>query len=200
MRTKTNVEAARANFRALYALATPDEIASGRAWYDSARETIVQWANASGRSVANVAALVAVLSPQCDWERNLAAAFALLNGDTVGAGPLPTSVEKARRVLDENLTDTRAVMPTGNKVAAFAANLAGDNDAVTIDTHMVEASRNSPDAIASFPKDAAYAQLAFAVKLAADEVAESPAALQAIVWVVWKRLHPAGRKRAHRRA
>jgi hypothetical protein len=189
----------RRHFVDLYNQASPEDKAAGQAWYATAQETAALWAVASGRSLENIAALIAVLSPQCDWDRNLAAAFALLNDEAVGQGPLPVNVDKARRVLAENLTDTRIVMPSGNKVAAFAANIAGDMDAVTIDTHMTEAAHCSIDA-RPFPKDAAYQVYADAIRLAADEAADSPAMLQAVVWIVWKRLHAPGAKRTHRRS
>lgn len=189
----------RRNYVALFHKAIAEDIRDGRAWYAEANATATAWANASGRSVANVATLIAVLSPQCDWDRNLAAAFALLNGETPGAGPLPSSVVKAQRVLDEGIEDTRVVMPTGNKVAAFARNIAGDTDAVTVDTHMTEAAFCSPDR-RPFPKDAAYRVLADAIRLAADECAEEPAVFQAIVWHVWKRAYAPAAKRNHRRS
>ena len=189
------IDTFRASYVALYHEATPEDVAYGRDWYAAARRQVAEWAVLAERPVANIAALVAVLSPQCPWPANLAIAEELLmHGEARTHGALPVNVDKALRVLHENLTDTRVVMPTGNKVANFAANLAGDDSAVTVDSHMTQAAWNDPT-VEAFPRRNEYDAYALAVRLAADETGEAPACLQAIVWVVWKRLHVSGRKR-----
>ena len=198
MADKFPVDRFRENFVSHYHEASPAELAAGRSWYPDAHAKVATWATFAERSERNVAALVAVLSPQCPWDRNLQIAEDILcNGYSNTFGALPVNVLKAERVLAENVENTRDVMPTGRKVENFARNLSGDYNAVTVDTHMVQAAWNDVTVPAGpyFKRPIAYDAIANAVRLCADEVGETPAAFQAIVWTVWKRLHASGVKR-----
>lgn len=186
------------NVTELYRRVTPEDVAAGGFWYQRAESQIRQWAEWSGKSPETVAAMVAALSPQCEWGQNLKAAEQLLmNGEITTHGPLQANILKAKRILAEDITDTRKVFVAGPKVYNFSLNLAGDHTGVTVDTHMVQAIHADPY-WRGIPKPNIYNVYATAVTAAADDLAIAPAVLQAILWHTWKRLHPSGVKRAAR--
>lgn len=190
----------RENLLALHAQVTQADIDAGAFWYQTAEKTIREWAGYAEKAPEVIAAMVAVLSPQCEWGQNLKAAEQLLmHGDITTHGPLHVSIDKAKRVLAEDITNTRNVMPTGSKVYNFSLNLAGDLSGVTIDTHMVQACHADP-LYYLYPKPAGYEVYATAITLVADELAIAPAILQAILWHTWKRIHPTAPKRVARTA
>jgi hypothetical protein len=102
---------------------------------------------------------------------------------------LNANLDKARRIRNGRLTDTREVFKSGPKVAAFSRNLAGDYSAVTVDTHATQAALNDVTVTVGLnaPKYAAFAEAYNRASLVLDV---EPATFQAIVWHTWKRLYP----------
>lgn len=187
-----------ANLLRLYHAADGADIIDGRLWYPRAHAVICEWAHEHSRSIANVAAVVSALSPQCQWERNLIVAGDLLAGraPTVG-GPLQTNIRKAVSLLDSRGHDIGAVFKSAPKVASFACNLAGDYDVVTVDTHAAQALRNdvlSTDRL-TIPL---YSAMSVCYRVAASHVGRLPAEFQAICWLAWKRRYPTRDKIARR--
>mgnify|MGYP001567439355 CR=1 FL=1 len=79
-------------------------------------------------------------------------------------------------------------------MSAFAANLKGDLGKVTIDTHAGQAAWLSPILEGKWsPRQ--YECLAEVYVELAREVGYKPAEVQAVVWVVWKRLYSPSEKR-----
>ncbi len=188
------------NILSVYRQATTDEVARGVQWYPLAHGIICDWASAYGRSIANVAAVVAALSPQCRWERNLVIAADVLAGNppSIG-GTLTRSLRTAERIRDEHAWDTPPYYKEGCKVRSFAANLAGDYDTVTVDTHGAQIAAGSPTSNLRVDTWKRYLPVANAYTSAASIVGLQAAELQAITWLVWKRLYPQGRKNHLRR-
>lgn len=172
----------------------------GLEWYPTAHQIVCEWSSAYERSIANVACVIASISPQCDWPRNLIIADETLQGHNVPSigGALPANLRKAQRVRDERLSSLLDVFPGGPKVNSFSTNLAGDYSVVTVDAHALQAALNDVTSTRTL-KWAAYAVVSSAYVQAAQRLGIQPAHLQAIVWVTWKRLNPAASKRNAKR-
>ena len=54
------------NITSVYRLATSQEHANGLTWYPRAHRIVCEWAETFERPIANVACIIAALSPQCD--------------------------------------------------------------------------------------------------------------------------------------
>ena len=178
---------------------TPDDYQLGLAWYPNAHRIVCEWADHYERSIANVASIVAALSPQCSWERNLIAADDVLAGNPVSiGGVLGANIAKAERIYHDRASDITTYFPHGPKVASFAANLAGDWHFVTVDGHALQAALADVTSTRTL-RWSAYAAIAGAYQSAAWSVGIQPAHFQAILWHTWKRLNPPVVKRAVRR-
>lgn len=189
-----------ANIGHVLSLATDSERIDGANWYPSAHAIVVEWAEFHGRSIANVACIVAALSPQMEWSRNLIIAEDVLRGlsPSIG-GSILSFVRIAERIRDERATDTEHYFKQGCKVRSFAANLAGNWDIVTVDTHGAQIAAGSPLANVRVDTWKRYEPVARAYVEASTRARLEPATLQATVWLTWKRLYPADRKRVIRR-
>lgn len=188
------------NIAHVYSLATDSERLDGAAWYPNAHSIVVEWADFYGRSIANVACIVAALSPQVEWSRNLIIAEDILRGwqPSIG-GSILRFVRTAERIRDERATDTEHYFAQGCKVRSFAANLAGNWQIVTVDTHGAQIAAGDPAANLRVDTWKRYEPVARAYVDAATRIRIEPATLQATVWLAWKRLYPASRKRNIRR-
>jgi hypothetical protein len=164
----------------LFALTTESERGAGEAWYWRATDTIDALAAEFGHDRATVAAVVAVLSPQTPWDRNIRGARLILDAHASGddwrscasASVYNANVRKAFRVLDGDSSALR-----GPKVEAFAANLRGDLDYVTLDVWAIRAAIRAD--LPGRHRDA----IARGYRLAAARAGISPAEFQAIIWV-----------------
>lgn len=162
----------------------------GRAWYPNAHQIVVDWADTYGYSIATVACVIAAISPQCDWTRNMIIADDLLAGrpPSIG-GAINVNVRKAERIRDDRAVSTLEYFPQGPKVCAFACNLAGDYSIVTIDTHALQAGLDDVESNYRL-KWQPYSAFALAYVAAATKVSVEPAVFQSIIWHIWKRLYP----------
>lgn len=173
--------------------------ASGLLWYPKAQAIVRGWADTYGYSIATTASVIAAISPQCGWAQNLIIADDILAGraPSIG-GALLANVRKAQIIRDGRLSNTLATFPHGPKVASFAANLAGDDYRVTVDTHGAQAALDNVKATV-WLKWTPYAVFAECYARAAKHLKIAPAHFQAIIWHVWKREHPPAVKRNRRR-
>jgi len=188
------------NLRQLYRRhATVADRDTGLMWYPKAHRIVCDWAHTYDRSITNVACVIAAVSPQIDWPRNLIVADDILAGRSPSVGGcLPANVCKAERVRDERVSTLLDIFPHGPKVNHFARNLAGDFSVVTVDSHGLQAALDDVLSIRTL-RWSAYTAVASAYIRAAAQLALQPADLQAIIWVTWKRLHPTAQKRQSRR-
>ena len=158
-----------------YESAGPSVESAGLSWYESAAATCNDLAARYNLEPVQVTGIVAALSPQCQWQRNLALAEAVCEHGTTGGQTLP-NVRKA-----EAIYDGAAPLDVlgGPKVRAFYRALTGDHSAAVVDTWMLQAvgwHRSGASA-------AQYARIAGALEDAAATVGVDVARLQAIVWV-----------------
>lgn len=114
-----------------YELANADQVQAGAGWYDHGNKVVADLARKGRISKDRAAVVIAHLSPQTTWNRNVAGAYGLV---THGVAPhcIQANVKRAQAALtasDPWLTFT----PTAPKTKRFARNLLGAVDVVTVD-------------------------------------------------------------------
>lgn len=173
--------------RKWYERATAEQIAAGEDWYPAARKWCVGRARKHGYTLAQVAGVVAALSPMRDWkgnktvaERALAAHKAGLHHNDVKLSFGPNN-EKAWRILDgEQSLDVLG----GRKVRAFYRNIMGEHEHVTVDRWAWRVCTD--DEYTGVPTDRHYDVMQRAYKNAAERLNTEPATVQAVTWVAIK--------------
>jgi hypothetical protein len=157
--------------------ASPETIAAGRAWYPNARHTVATLAMVHNVTPQQSALVVASLSPRVHWSRNVRMADSFLRNGT--ANGLGTSAIRASKALEGGLdTINPASAP---KVYAFALNLLGDDQAVTVDMWMLAAA-GLPGNL-KLTSANRYNTLADIITRLARRNDLTPAETQAIIWV-----------------
>ena len=195
--TATNI----ANIKAVHQLATTVEIAEGMAWYPTAQTIARELSSRYGVHEAEAAGVIAALSPRNRWERNVRDAEALIAA-YVAAGAeqamltkvctFTNNKAKAVKILEAGvLTDADVLdILSGPKLREFYSCIRGIAD-VCIDGHAFCIWNGGRTSLADVPSigvklrreiKADYAQ-------AAKDLGLTAAALQAITWVAWRRLH-----------
>ena len=162
------------------ARATDAEYFEGFHWYDDGRAFCRDLALEFEAPLEVVANVVAALSPRNRWEQNKADARAFVQAYR-WYEEVPPSACTFRSNRDAAWRALDGAPISGRKVTSFAANLAGDNDAVTVDTWAVRAATNG--ALSLVPNDTVYHEVARAYRAVAAEVGLTPCQVQAIVWV-----------------
>ena len=159
---------------------------AGRAWYAVARREAESIATANACGVHEVAAVIAQLSPRTQWARNVQGARDLFaTGEAPGM--IGANVARARKAIG-----AKAPLATvnGPKVSAFARNILGDQNVVTLDVWAMRvayagrAAYGGDDHAKVLSRVGVYAAVAHAYTVAAGIVGESPADMQAITWIV----------------
>lgn len=165
--------------------ASPHDIEEGATWYAEAHALASDLAPAisqDGGGIERAAEVIAALSPRTIWARNAAGAYSLMVHDMALPGLLSDNVARARRILDgERLADIVSKAP---KIQAFARNIAGDTEAVTIDVHMAYAMGIDEKTL---DRVGCYEAASEAVRAAAVARGVEPSTMQATVWVVARR-------------
>lgn len=169
------------NILAVWDRATPAVREAGATWYGEAREAALTLAAQSGRSLDCAAAVIAHMSPRTTWARNVAGAAAvLLTGEAPGC--IGANVARALAAVE---SDDPLSTINGPKTRAFAANILGDTDAVTVDVwalRIATGTHTADEKILS--RKGGYATVAAAYREAAALVGVSPATMQAATWIV----------------
>lgn len=193
-----------------YNHSTDEHKAAGAQWYPSAREFIKNIADKTNRDPNRAAAIMAAMSPQEEWERNIQnGTNFMLNYDPANPGAWHQNPNKPTQGtgtpgLGDNINRAIAVhhahpdqiyqaLGNGPKVQNFYRNLSGDDDSVTVDGHMAKAIMGEGGQLADYgnamkalsPKDS-YNQMSDAVKKAAAETGISPSQMQATVWLKYQ--------------
>lgn len=168
-----------ARILAAWGQATPAIREEGAQWYGEARTVAATLAAQAGTTLDTAAAVIAHLSPRTPWARNVAgAASLLLTGEAPGC--IRANVVRARRALD-------AADPVGTiqgpKTRAFAANILGDTDAVTVDVWALRVATGSDDQ-KILARKGGYEKIAAAYRSAARVAGVTPATMQATTWIV----------------
>lgn len=180
------------NILSVYHRAGRGEIDAGLRWYLSANEEAERISKTFKRSLIEVSAVIAVLSPGLRWERNVGAAervIAKLPLDGLGVRWYD-GVRKAERILQG---EPCGLVVKGNKVNAFWDNIAFPYTTrkVCVDGHAYaiwSSDRTSLDEVPSISDDL-YLRIEDDYIRAASVVGVRPLQLQAITWTTWRRLH-----------
>lgn len=173
-----NVNRMHVTLRRAYLATTDEQRAAGLDWYPNALEFAEQVALAGALPVPNVVAAIAHLSPRVRWERNKAMLLELVvTGDTSG---LRGNIERAREALRSS--DPLGTLK-GRKVQAFARNILGEGEPVTVDRWAARLADPSLDVTRHGLSRMQYEQIERAYQQAARIHNLTPAQLQAILWV-----------------
>lgn len=179
------------NILAFYAEATPAERAEGMAWYTTALEAAQNIAARTGLSVEVVVAVIAVLSPQKEWNENLAWAAEVCEAHVAGLSlprrGLGNSLRRAAIALSGDLSDVdRAV--GSPKVREFYRSILGRPSAACVDRHALRIVAGDPLSTPPAMTDARYRLAADAYREAGRELGVAARHVQAVTWGVCKRM------------
>jgi hypothetical protein len=185
------------NILRVYHQAGPGELDAGLRWYTQAHDEAFRLHCGTGRKISlpKVCGVIAAVSPGLRWERNVAVAERILSGQGLeGLGVRwYLGVRKAEQILRVSASMEIPHILHGNKTVCFYDNLAFglQSTRVTIDGHawaIRQGIRVSLDLTPSI-SDTQYRQAEEDYRSAAAEVCIAPLQLQAVTWVVWRRLH-----------
>jgi hypothetical protein len=186
----------------VYQLANAGERYYGARWYPDAfkvAQTLGQEFNLSAYTVAGV---IASLSPRNKWERNITDAANLIRAYTAGGEDAATQCKvctfnsgkhKAIRILEENPTSCATIRDIlkGPKLTEFYNCITGSLTDVCIDGHAYSVWLGDRVTLANVPKIGVKlrAQIKEDYRSAALHLGITPATIQAITWLTWRRLH-----------
>ena len=192
------------NILTIYKMAKPEEKRDGITWYAEAEAICKRMAIKHGIPLRVVVGVAASLSPNNKWERNVSNADdligAFLNGediDSVKVSTYHTMKRKAWSILEQMPDHDKIIsILNGQKIVSFYRNIMGD-DTCTVDGHArniyygerlgltddrTNIGKKEYRTISQAYVDAAKRTRANGRALKAFE-------LQAITWVVWRRIH-----------
>ena len=189
-----------------YYQANPDDIAQGLDWYPSAHRTALALSGPFACGVITSAGVIAALSPNNKWERNLIDTQRLLDtfktDGAYAASQLKVSTfdnNKAKALailkMQSPTVDDVATVLNGLKTSAFYRCILGDTQTVCVDGHAysiwighrittTKTPKISPRLYNQITND--YQAAARIVSTTSQPVA--PAELQAITWLTHKRI------------
>lgn len=191
-----------AHILAVFFLANDQETIAGASWYPAANEAAARMASRYGCSLQTAAGVIAALSPNNKWERNLRDADSLIGafclGTTADAEAVKVSAFGRNKIKALNIlagADPLAVLG-GLKVRAFYSCIMGDAEAVCIDGHAFSIWQGQYIPTTKTPTISAklYAAIAADYARAAETIngiigaSYTAAQVQAITWTVWQRI------------
>lgn len=152
---------------------TPSQWEQASRWYDQAQIAAYDVANRANTTMEVGACIISAFSPRVSWARNIILAQLFAEGkDTPG---LALSRDNAVRSLSEGFDALK-----GAKTNAFARAIAGDEDAVVIDSWMCKAAGIGRD----YPSAVQYRHISEAVTILARRNSVSPRTMQALIWII----------------
>lgn len=193
------------NINKIYKLATPEEVRDGVVWYAQAQALAKRIALDTDVPLHIAVGVMAALSPNNRWERNVMDAETLirayLDGDAIESFKVScynAMKAKAWRIMDEMPATDDEVLTilNGQKIKSFFSNIMG-HDTCTIDGHALNIARGKREGLTTDKTTIGkklYAELQGAYGRAAKKATVNGRPLkafemQAITWVVWKRIH-----------
>ena len=188
------------NILKVYRRATPEDVANGLEWYDRAKRYASIISNLSGVNLNTVVGVMAALSPNNRWERNVKdterMVWAWVRGEDLTDFKVScynTMKAKAWSILEDDLTDDTDILTrlNGQKIRSFYSNIRG-LDEVTIDGHAYNIALGIRQGLTSDKTNMGkklYREMQSAYVKAAKRVGVKPHELQAITWTTWKREH-----------
>lgn len=188
------------NIIAIYKLAKPSEIKHGLTWYVNANSDCKEIAEKLELPLHIVIGVVSALSPNNKWERNIINAedlcTAFINGqdmDSIKVSTYHKMKEKAWSILETMPTyDETIEILNGKKIVSFFRNISGDETDITIDGHARNIYYNDKQGLTTPNtniKKNEYKDIQKAYLRASKKLGIKAYELQAITWVVWRRIH-----------
>lgn len=191
------------NIISIFAQASIAELSEGMNWYSTAQSGALLLAQEHGISLVKAAGVIAALSPNLRWELNLKAADTVIRSYRLGIDPenatcpaYKANRKKAYQVLDCNGEDNtvRAIL-NGQKITSFYGCIMGHDD-VCIDGHAknIWAGERMVLKNNSINKTQ-YQMLTAEYRMATEAINNAykfnltPMQVQAVTWVVWRRIH-----------
>lgn len=181
------------NITAVFRSADADLIAEGIAWYADANRIADALATKYDVPMHVAAGVLAALSPLNSWGNNVnIGARMLASGGTLDSGYLKANLAKARAIMATGSLDALS----GLKVTNFYQSIiSAGAEGVTIDRHAWCIAHNDRSRTNDIPKlsPKRYAEIADKYRRAAVILSAeygmplSPAVVQAVTWVVWRR-------------
>lgn len=165
---------------------TPEIMSQAMRWYDDAHATAEEIAailwhrGITNATVELGACILSAFSPREKWASNKRKALAYARGETVKGLGAHTRTADRCVVLHATGGDCFSGL-RGRKTQAFARNIAGDHDAVTIDVWMLRAANIRDKHLA---RKGWYDAISQAVRDLAALFTVPPAAMQAALWIV----------------
>ena len=159
-------------YRQIVKSAKASQVEQATQWYADAEAVaheIVDIYKTRGMDVSleQAASIVSAFSPRQRWSTNV--------DDTMRC--LPNNLKMAQRALEIGFDALN-----GKKTNSFARNIAGDENAITIDIWMMRSAGLTKDS----PNKTDYSQLSEAIEKIAQETAMTPRTIQALIWVVYR--------------
>jgi len=187
------------NITSVYHDADKLQHAEGLLWYPDALKSANVMAIKHGVPVYIAVAVIAALSPNNKWARNLKNADALIgafvNGDGIDAVKVSTYHKMKQKAWDILWTfpdyDGAKAMLKGQKITSFFCDIMGEFN-VTIDGHARNIAYGERVGLTDDRSNIGvreYRALQAAYEAAAERLGLMPYQLQAITWRVWRDRH-----------
>ncbi len=151
---------------------------AGMNWYATVRTMAWELAAEYRVDYETVAYVIAATSPRTMWSFNVKHARAILAGEEMPSGALKANHARGVAVYNYGIRH----IGNGPKVNAFARNIVGDEDCVTIDMWAFLAACGDLPAF-MLARRGSYEMVSDAYRIAAEKFGISPAQMQAVVWV-----------------
>ena len=188
------------NILAIYKMATPEEKRDGIVWYANALSECNRISLDLDIPLHIVTGVCAALSPNNKWERNIINAKelceAFINGqdmDSIKVSTYHTMKKKAWHILETMPTyDETITILNGKKIVSFFRNINGDETDITIDGHARNIYYNDRQGLTTPNtniRKLEYLDIQKAYLRASKKLGIKAYELQAITWVVWRRIH-----------
>ena len=187
------------NIMACYRAADCVQVNEGLLWYSDAKQAAHDIAVRHGVPVYIVVAVIAALSPNNKWSRNVINADALIgafvNGDGIDAVKVSTYHKMKQKAWDilaarPNYDDAKKMLK-GQKITSFFMDIMGEFN-VTIDGHARNIAYDERVGLTDDRTNIGvreYRAIQAAYEEAARRLRLMPYQLQAITWRVWRDRH-----------
>ena len=187
------------NIMACYRAADCVQVNEGLLWYSDAKQAAHDIAVRHGVPVYIVVAVIAALSPDNKWSRNVVNADALIgafvNGDGIDAVKVSTYHKMKQKAWDilaarPNYDDAKKMLK-GQKITSFFMDIMGEFN-VTIDGHARNIAYDERVGLTDDRTNIGvreYRAIQAAYEEAARRLRLMPYQLQAITWRVWRDRH-----------
>lgn len=188
------------NILKVYRRATSEDMVNGIEWYARANRAAADIAAETDLPIKTVIGVMAALSPNNKWERNIIDAKTMCKAWVAGDCMSDFNVccyntmkEKAWSILVDELADDDDILSrlNGQKIRSFYSNIVG-LDEVTIDGHALNIALGVRQVLTNNKTNMGkkqYKEMQAHYVKAAKRVKVKPHVLQAITWTTWRREH-----------